>query len=47
MIEIINANCLDILKETAANSQDLIFCDYTIAETRLAHHKKQKQSKLF
>ena len=27
MIETINANCLGILKETAANSQDLIFCD--------------------
>jgi len=27
MIETINANCLDVLKETAANSQDLIFCD--------------------
>lgn len=27
MIETINANCLDVLKQTAANSQDLIFCD--------------------
>jgi len=27
MIETINANCLDVLKKTAANSQDLIFCD--------------------
>ena len=27
MIETINANCLNVLKETAANSQDLIFCD--------------------
>lgn len=27
MVKTINANCLDVLKETAANSQDLIFCD--------------------
>ena len=27
MIKTINANCLDVLKQTAANSQDLIFCD--------------------
>jgi len=27
VVKTINANCLDVLKETAANSQDLIFCD--------------------
>ena len=44
MIETINANCLDVLKETAANSQDLIFCDPPYALTNAI---ATQNSKLF
>ena len=49
MIETINANCLDVLKETAANSQDLIFCDppYALGSDVIIHHNTKNNSKLF